>query len=468
MKRTVLAIMFSVLLLSVIGFTFNVQPVEATGTIYIRADGSVDPPTVPVQRVGDIYTLTGNIYASVVIERDNIVVDGADYTLSGTGSGVGINLAGRSNLTIKNVNIMAFQYGVWLSDSSDNTIVGNNITASKGAGISMDYGIVEVGSSRNKIIDNNIANNDGGIGLHFLSDHNNISNNRITANNWDGISLFYSNHNILSDNNVAGNKRFGIWLSGVSNTTLRNNIMAKNKYNLFVDAWRFELYLNDIDVSNTVDGKPIYYWINKRDLTVPQDAGYVAFINCANITVKGLNLKSNGDGFLLAHTQNSTITQNNIAHNLNAFWLDLGNSNNVIYHNNFLNNTRLPPWLSGSNVWDAGYPKGGNYWSDYKGTDQYKGPYQNETVSDGIGDTPYIIDVSNIDRYPLMKPFTPLLGDLNNDFKVDIKDLAIAALAYGSYPGYPRWSPQADINEDGKVDIRDLVLIAKNFGKTWP
>jgi len=60
-------------------------------------------------------------------------------------------------------------------------------------------------------------------------------------------------------------------------------------------------------------------------------------------------------------------------------------------------------------MWDDGYPSGGNYWSNYSGVDLFKGSYQNETDSDGIGDKPYIIDVDNRDRYPLMKlyPWAP-------------------------------------------------------------
>jgi outer membrane protein assembly factor BamB len=57
------------------------------------------------------------------------------------------------------------------------------------------------------------------------------------------------------------------------------------------------------------------------------------------------------------------------------------------------------------NVWDDSYPSGGNYWSNYAGTDLYSGPYQNITGSDGIGDTPYIIDANNRDNYPLMQPY---------------------------------------------------------------
>jgi len=65
------------------------------------------------------------------------------------------------------------------------------------------------------------------------------------------------------------------------------------------------------------------------------------------------------------------------------------------------------------------------------------------------------------------------IWDLNQDGKCDIKDLAIAAKAYGSYPGSPNWNPIADITgptllvPDGKVDIRDIALIAKHYGETY-
>jgi hypothetical protein len=60
-----------------------------------------------------------------------------------------------------------------------------------------------------------------------------------------------------------------------------------------------------------------------------------------------------------------------------------------------------------TNVWDDGYPPGGNYWSDYTGVDVKSGPNQDQPSSDGIGDTPYIIDEYNQDNYPLMKPWSP-------------------------------------------------------------
>ena len=65
-----------------------------------------------------------------------------------------------------------------------------------------------------------------------------------------------------------------------------------------------------------------------------------------------------------------------------------------------------------------------------------------------------------------------VLGDLNGDNTVDMKDVAIVAAAFGSYPGHPRWNPDADVTgteylvPDDAVDMRDVAIISKNFGNS--
>jgi outer membrane protein assembly factor BamB len=63
-----------------------------------------------------------------------------------------------------------------------------------------------------------------------------------------------------------------------------------------------------------------------------------------------------------------------------------------------------------------------------------------------------------------------VIGDINGDFKVDIKDLVLVIKYFGSYPSHPTkpWNPNADINGDFKVDIKDLVLVIKHFGEHYP
>ena len=76
-----------------------------------------------------------------------------------------------------------------------------------------------------------------------------------------------------------------------------------------------------------------------------------------------------------------------------------------LYYNNFVQNTTPALDDSTSNSWDAGYPAGGNYWSNYKGVDNCSGPQQNICPGpDGVGDTPYVFSSAQ-DNYPSMQPF---------------------------------------------------------------
>ena len=303
------------------------------------------------------------------------------------------------------------------SNSKENTILENEIASN-------DYGISERGGN-NILSKNRIIANDYGISVHSSS--NMISDNIISGNNEMGIILD-AGSNTLTSNNVTDND-FGIYIS--SGNTLRNNRMSNNRINFDVRGKSFE---NDVDTSNLVDGKPIIYWVNQNDKTVPHDAGYVALVKCENITVQNLNLSNNGDGIFLAFTTHSVITGNTLTNNNSGikFWGSssnriIGNNirengngiffsgasfldvfhypspNNIIYYNNFIENENNVADVAGSwwlqdstpanNIWNTGSE--GNYWSNYNGTDNN---------SDEIGETPYVIDEKNQDNYPLMSP----------------------------------------------------------------
>jgi len=113
-------------------------------------------------------------------------------------------------------------------------------------------------------------------------------------------------------------------------------------------------------------------------------------------------------GIHLFSSSNNTITANNISNNtLSGIYFGIytnPSSDNILFHNNFMNNTQQVYIESSgyANVWDDGYPSGGNYWSNYTGVDEKSGPNQDQPGGDGIGDTPYTIDSDNVDRYPLM------------------------------------------------------------------
>jgi hypothetical protein len=66
-----------------------------------------------------------------------------------------------------------------------------------------------------------------------------------------------------------------------------------------------------------------------------------------------------------------------------------------------------------------------------------------------------------------------LVGDVNGDKKVDLKDVYAVGKAFGSTRQGPNppgrvYSPNLDINDDDKIDLKDYYATCKNFGKTEP
>jgi parallel beta-helix repeat protein len=323
------------------------RPWAGTQTVCINADGSITPVGAPIATSDKTtYNFTGDfiypIYNGVVVERSNIIIDGDGYTVQGSASGTGIFWTNLNNVTVENINVKNFQFGIWLNSSSNSIVIRNNITATAQDGIYLQS------SSNTSIIGNNAtADSQDGIWL-YSSSGNIISGNTITNNN-DGIFLYSSSGNIISGNTITNNGAGISLYSSCNNNNMSGNDISANTY--------YGIYLLEVSFNNVIG--------------------------------------------------------NNIANSYYGIYCD-SSSGNEIYHNNFVNNTYQASSYPSLNVWDDGYPSGGNYWSDYNGSDVYSGPYQNVTGSDGIGDTPYVIDPNNTDNYPLMGPFSILGGTWNH------------------------------------------------------
>ena len=107
--------------------------------------------------------------------------------------------------------------------------------------------------------------------------------------------------------NIVVNNEIGVELSSSSYCTLKDNDIRNNTYNFGVHGSALEHYIHDIDDSNTVDEKPIYYLVNQHGTPIPSDAGYVAVIHSSNILVENLQLGSNLQGVLIAYSTDITV-----------------------------------------------------------------------------------------------------------------------------------------------------------------
>jgi len=114
-------------------------------------------------------------------------------------------------------------------------------------------------------------------------------------------------------------------------------------------------------------------------------------------------VSGNSFGLYFAHSERNLVEGNTVVDSgLYGVVVRLAGGN-FIFHNNFVDNSfQLDVSDAFANVWDDGYPSGGNYWSGYVGVDEFCGFGQNMSGSDGLGDTAYGSEVANQDKYPLM------------------------------------------------------------------
>ena len=466
-------------------FFFIHDAIDDTGTLdghVIEVADGLYRENVQVTKSLTIRSENGS--ASCVIEAarrcENAVwvtvdcVNISGFTVKGTTflkAGICLN-AGHCN--VSNNNCSNNDIGIRLEGSGNNHVSDNDCSNNRGAGIHLGS------SSNNNVSSNNCSNNWEGIRLDGSS-NNNISNNDC-SNNWNGIRLYDSSNNSVSNNNCSNNRVYSIYLDGSSNNSVSNNNCSNNgggislrescnngissnacsnngddgihlydssnnrltgnsMFENGIIIWGDSLsdYTHEIDTSNMVNGKPIYYLKDIESGRVPEGAGQVILVNCKGVLVEEQELNNASVGVDVAFSSNVTIKNNNCSNN-NYYGIRLysssnnivsGNNcsnnnwngirlyescNNIVYLNNFINNADNIDSRSSTNIWNStskiNYTYRGKTFANYLGNyrDDYAG---SDSDNDGIGESPSGID-SDEDNYPLVMPIENYFVETEN------------------------------------------------------
>lgn len=262
-------------------------------------------------------TLDSNVgpcSTGLVIGANNVTLDLNGFTLSGTtatGEGPGVDITGRTGVTVRNGTITQFDAGVAITGGSGNTVTSLSLVDNRGSG-GGDFG--------------------DGVAV-FSSTGNTISHNRVHNNGpFSGISLIRSSNNLIEHNQIVGNNQSPFNTSGIRVENVGFNASNSNtiRHNLVQGSGLDGIQLFAGASDNVVSSNSVLQ--NNRD-------GITAFAGASRNVIEDNQVRYNGFGPIAGHgifirgaagsfpAPANNVIRRNVATNNNVFDLRDGTPN---------------------------------------------------------------------------------------------------------------------------------------------
>ena len=273
-------------------------------------------------------------YYGLTIKANWVNVTNITFQSSGPSNIGGISLSNSDNCKIENCWFShTLERAVYMVNSDNNILRNLSTSSNSEEGILLrnsHSNILEnITSTDNRyttvlsLVDSNsnlITNST--FSKHYLrgielenSNSNLIRNCTINNNTLKGIFLYSSNSNKIINNSIEGNLGTAVYIDSCKSTTILNNSLEP--YGIYIekappDQWNTHV----IDTNNTVSGKPVYYFKNESNITVPDGGSQVIIGNCQNVLIENQNYSDVSAGILIGHSLNIKIKNCTLNSNL--------------------------------------------------------------------------------------------------------------------------------------------------------
>jgi len=311
-----------------------------------------------------------------------------------------------ANGAVERAVLARYDRGVDVGDSSNIRVENSSIADV------VSSGILAANSARVQV--RNVDVERSGVGIEFASvTDSEIRNVRLTDHRLDGAYLVAPRNVTVSNLTASNNGRGGVGLNFPDGVVIQDSTTTDNKWGIWSYEGRGVGAFGGVASENSEMG--IYIlgtWNSAIGAYRVERNGYIGIeaVQLESMSVFRNQIAANGwGGISYSSVADSAITGNLISDHpvgiqLTAYPSPFRSGDIHVYGNGFQNNSlQAREFYAQRNVWNATYPIGGNYWSNYAGLDNCGGPTQDTCPgADGIGDTPFSID-SNRDMYPLME-----------------------------------------------------------------
>jgi parallel beta-helix repeat protein len=383
-KRKIISIVLcSILILStfiLFDFKFGLVEVVEGETLYVNTTGlngaytSIQDAINATSDGDTVFVYSGTYYENLIVntsinligeDRERTIINGSNigdiigirinnvsidnFTIIGYGSPfwyAGIKLDNINNCSVHSCNISHTNRGIQLFYSDNNTIGDNNLSNNS-------YDIYQECSNNNTIEKNHIycgiylkysetnifAQNEiqfCDTGLYMWRSNNNQLDNNTINNTEYGIRIEYSINNNIIDNKLSFND-YGIYLDSSLECNLESNIMVEDGIIISGDSVE-DWNTHNIESSNTLNGKPVYYGKNLKNLTIPLGYGQIILANCSYCLIEHQNITKTAIPIRLGHSTYNKIKNNNLSSNLGGISTSFSYYNDII-KNELINNT---------------------------------------------------------------------------------------------------------------------------------
>ncbi len=259
-------------------------------------------------------------YAENIVLKNNTASNNPDR---------GIQLDRCPNSTLKYNVANDNSYGIYLGYCENSTLVDSRVTNHSRNGLYLTQ-------SPNCTVRNNYVTNSGDYGVYmFYCSNSTVENNIVTNSDDDGLYLYKIQDSLIKNNTVSNSKTYGSYSVVCHNSVFVDNKYINGGFYFYESTLVNSLKLNVIN--NTVNGKPLVFWENKTQTTVPFGAGQIILVNCTSIEITNQSISNASIGVFALFSTHLDISDNDIQGNLDGIYLKLDNDT-TCYNNELSNN----------------------------------------------------------------------------------------------------------------------------------